>query len=40
VFGLAFGALLFAERPDALTLLGTALIIGAGLWATLLRQRR
>lgn len=39
VFGLAFGALLFAERPGALALLGTALIVAAGLWATLLRER-
>ncbi|MEM7222444.1 MAG: DMT family transporter [Pseudomonadota bacterium] len=35
-FAVAWGALLFAERPDALTLLGMALIAGGGLlslWA-------
>jgi S-adenosylmethionine uptake transporter len=39
VFGLAFGALFFAERPGLLALLGTTTIIAAGLWATLLRAR-
>jgi S-adenosylmethionine uptake transporter len=40
VFGLGFGAWLFAEQPEALALLGTALIVAAGLWATLLRDTR
>jgi drug/metabolite transporter (DMT)-like permease len=33
VFALVIGALMFNERPDALTLLGAALIIGSGLYA-------
>lgn len=32
VFALALGALFFAERPDAATLAGAALIVGAGLF--------
>ncbi len=38
VFALALGALFFAERPDAATLAGAALIVGAGLFG-LTRQR-
>lgn len=33
VFALVIGALVFAERPDALTLAGAALIVGSGLYA-------
>ncbi len=39
LFSLIVGVLVFAERPDALTLLGAALIIGTGLY-TYLRERR
>jgi S-adenosylmethionine uptake transporter len=39
VFGTLFGALIFGEAIGALALLGTALIIGAGLTATMLRAR-
>lgn len=38
VFALILAVLVFGERPDTLTLFGTALIIGAGLY-TLLRER-
>jgi drug/metabolite transporter (DMT)-like permease len=39
VFAMALGALVFAERPDAMTLLGSAVIVGSGLY-TVLRARR
>ena len=38
VFAMAIGLLVFGERPDAATLVGSALIIGAGLYA-LARER-
>ncbi len=39
IFALAIGMIIFGERPDALTFLGAALIIGSGLF-TLIRERR
>ena len=33
LFALVLGVLVFAERPDAPTYLGAALIIGSGLYA-------
>jgi len=39
VFALIVGAIAFGERPDALTLLGSAIIVGSGLYA-LLRESR
>lgn len=39
VFAMILGILVFGERPDALTLLGSALVVGAGLYA-LARGRR
>ena len=39
VFTAALGMLVFAERPDHLTLIGTAIILFAGLY-TFLRERR
>jgi drug/metabolite transporter (DMT)-like permease len=39
LFALALGVLLFGERPDALMLLGTAVIIASGLY-TLHREAR
>lgn len=36
---LALGVTLFAERPDALTLLGVAIVVGAGLF-TMMRERQ
>ena len=39
VFALVIGVIVFGERPDALTYLGAALVIGSGLY-TLLRERR
>jgi len=39
VFALILGVLVFAERPDAMTLLGSAVIVGSGIY-TLLRSRR
>ncbi|WP_071673386.1 DMT family transporter [Nioella nitratireducens] len=38
IFSMIAGILVFGERPDALTLLGAALIIGTGLY-TFLRER-
>jgi drug/metabolite transporter (DMT)-like permease len=38
LFGLALGALVFGERPDAATLAGAALILASGLY-TLARER-
>lgn len=39
IFSLAIGMTVFGERPDQLTLLGAALIIGTGLY-TFLRERK
>lgn len=39
IFAMALGVLVFAERPDAMTLLGSAIIVGSGLF-TVLRARR
>ncbi len=39
LFSLLAGVLVFGERPDALTLLGAALVIGTGLY-TFLREHR
>ncbi|NIZ63028.1 EamA family transporter [Sedimentitalea sp. CY04] len=39
VFAMVLGVLVFGERPDLLTLLGSAVIIGSGLF-TVLRERR
>ena len=38
IFAIAIGAFVFGENPDALTLIGAALIIGSGLYA-LARER-
>jgi drug/metabolite transporter (DMT)-like permease len=38
IFALLIGALVFGERPDALTYVGMAMILGAGLY-TILRER-
>ncbi len=38
IFALAIGAVVFGERPDAWTLIGSALIIGSGLY-TFARER-
>lgn len=39
VFALAIGAMFFSEIPDGLTIIGVAIVIGAGLF-TLLREAR
>lgn len=39
VFALGVGVAVFGERPDALTLIGAAIIVGSGLY-TLVRQAR
>lgn len=39
VFALILGVTVFGERPDALTLIGSAIVVGAGIY-TLLRTRR
>jgi drug/metabolite transporter (DMT)-like permease len=39
VFALILGATVFGERPDAATLLGSAVIVASGVY-TLLRSRR
>jgi drug/metabolite transporter (DMT)-like permease len=39
IFGITIGWAIFAERPDALTLVGAAIVVGTGLY-TLLRERR
>jgi len=39
VFTMGLGVLVFGERPDPLTLLGAAIILGAGLY-TFMRERR
>ncbi|WP_091297115.1 DMT family transporter [Gemmobacter aquatilis] len=38
VFALVLGVLVFGERPDAMTLIGSAIVVGAGIY-TLLRTR-
>jgi drug/metabolite transporter (DMT)-like permease len=40
VFALAVGVLVFGERPDALTLAGSALIVACGLTLLLHRSPR
>jgi len=40
VFAMAIGALVFAERPDALTQFGAALIVGSGLYSFLRERAR
>jgi drug/metabolite transporter (DMT)-like permease len=39
VFATAIGVVVFGERPDAATLIGSALVVGAGLF-TLWREMR
>lgn len=39
VFAMVLGVLVFGERPDALTLIGSAVIVGSGVF-TLLRSRK
>jgi drug/metabolite transporter (DMT)-like permease len=39
VFAMILGVLVFGERPDALTLLGSALVVGAGIYALLSGRR-
>jgi len=39
VFAIILGTLVFAERPDAATLIGSAIVIASGLY-TLMRERR
>lgn len=39
VFAVILGVTVFSERPDSATLLGSAIVIGSGLY-TLMRQRR
>ncbi|MBT4889511.1 MAG: DMT family transporter [Rhodospirillales bacterium] len=39
VFAMIIGALFFAERPDAMTMLGSAIIVASGLY-TILRERK
>lgn len=39
VFALLLSALVFSERPDAMTLIGSVIIVGSGIY-TLLRNRR
>jgi len=38
-FAMILGVLVFGERPDALTLLGSALVVGAGIYALLSGRR-
>jgi drug/metabolite transporter (DMT)-like permease len=40
LFALVFGILVFAERPDAATLIGSAMIVGSGLYTLLSARRR
>lgn len=40
IFAMALGVLVFAERPDAMTLLGSAIIVGSGLFTVLRAQRQ
>lgn len=39
VFGITLGWIVFAERPDTLTLIGAGIVVGSGLY-TLIRERR
>ena len=39
VFALVIGYVVFAERPDALTLIGATIVVGSGLY-TLMREAR
>ena len=39
IFAIIIGMVVFGERPDALMLLGSAVIIGSGLY-TLSRERK
>ncbi|MGJ8531365.1 MAG: DMT family transporter [Alphaproteobacteria bacterium] len=39
VFAMMLGVIIFAERPDALTLLGSAIVVGCGLYSVF-RERR
>jgi drug/metabolite transporter (DMT)-like permease len=39
IFALILGVLVFGERPDAATLVGSAIVVAAGLY-TLFRTRR
>ena len=39
VFAMALGVLVFGERPDALTIIGSVIVVGSGL-VTILRARR
>jgi drug/metabolite transporter (DMT)-like permease len=39
LFATAYGIVLFGERPDAWTWTGMAMLVAAGLWATLLARR-
>lgn len=39
VFAMVLGVIIFAERPDALTLLGSAIVVGCGLYSVF-RERR
>ena len=39
VFAMLIGVVIFGERPDALTLLGSAIVVGAGLYS-LMREIR
>lgn len=40
VFALLLGAVIFGERPDAMTLIGAAVIVGAGIWTLSTAPRR
>ena len=40
VFALILGIIVFAERPDLMTLLGSAIIVGSGIYTLLLSRRR
>lgn len=39
VFAMIIGVVIFGERPDSLTLIGSAVVVGSGLY-TIVRQRR
>jgi drug/metabolite transporter (DMT)-like permease len=39
VFALILGTLIFGEHPDAMTLIGSAIVVGTGLY-TLIRTAR
>lgn len=40
LWGLAYGAVLFGDRPDAMTLLGSAVVIGSGIYLLQREARR